>query len=320
MQIQAIKLLERNPNGIVGEVFSFPEFDIPQDFIENLFSIHLSEGKGKPNFQKVEGDSLILSFFSGGKDVFMILPNYVMLIIPEGESDEKEYVRICRVLINNFLLHVEDLDFETYVANTLEKINSEGIKAIKIEKKEIAEPPKAEPTAVPEEKQEKPGEKANFSDIEELVVEMKVDTIEDEATKADPFGAAKDPFGTSPPSKVKASNDPFAGSSGGADPFGGSTGGADPFGSSTGGADPFGGSAADSTDPFGASSGSSSFFGAASKENDPFSSNFPSDDKSDNEDSLFKSSNEDEAFADNPWEKKETKKKDGPDPFAENPW
>jgi hypothetical protein len=293
MKIAAVKILQRKVNGSIIEIVSVPEFDIPEEFIQSLFNIHLAESNGKPNFKKIEGETTIFSFFSGDKEVFMVEPNFDLIIIPEDKGEDKEYLRVSRILLNNFLVHLGDSNFKSYIQNTINKINSEGPANLKIEKKEIkAVPLNPEPkieTTPPQINQKSD----NFSDINDLVKEIQPES------DANLVGAANVP-------------DPFGGAANVPDPFGGAASVPDPFGGAASVPDPFGG-AASVPDPFGGAAG------------EPTSPSIPVEFKSIDPKEIFKSGEEDIAFSENPWAqeegtKKEKKENKEPDPFSENPF
>ena len=213
MKIAAVKLLQRMANGTIREVISVPKFEIPDEFIQSLFNIHLADANGKPNFKKIEGESQILSFYSGNKEVFMVEPNFDLIVIPDGPGDEKEYLRACRILLNNILVHVADQTLETYIQSIVDKINSEGTASLKIEKKEVkTQSSITQPSPLPEPSQQLQDTK-QFSDIVELVEEIKEPIGGSSAGGADPFGGSSaggaDPFGGSSASTVN----PFVNSS-----------------------------------------------------------------------------------------------------------
>jgi len=299
MRIAAMKLLERKANGSISEVISVPDFEISDDFYVSLFNVHLSEGNGKPNFQKIEGETDIISFYSGNKDVFMVEPNYVLILIPDGAWDEKDFIRVSRILINNVLIHLHDPNLEQYITGVLQKIETEGIASLTIEKKQDIAP---EPQPKPEIQAPSASTSASdeFSDLEELVGEM-----EDEDVGADVFPTSK-PVNASDPFGISSVSDPFGGSSS-SDPFGGGSSSANPFGGAAS-SDPFGGSSAD---PFGGSSRQDTQINIDHdlfKEFDPKTG--------------FKDGSDDVAFSSNPWatKDKKAKKDDEIDPFSENPF
>ena len=165
-----------------------------------------------------------------------------MILIPDGAWDEKDFIRVSRILINNVLIHLHDPNLEQYITGVLKKIETEGIASLTIEKKQDIAP---EPQPKPEIQAPSASTSASdeFSDLEELVGEM-----EDEDVGADGFPTSK-PVNASDPFGISSVSDPFGGSSS-SDPFGGGSSSANPFGGATS-SDPFGGS---SPDPFGGSS------------------------------------------------------------------
>lgn len=190
---------------------SIPEgIEIDGQDLMNLYNLHRFRDT-RANFQFIQSQDIrIASFYSGGyNNPYVGKPNYaVAVVLGKGENPDK-YEKPLRILCNNLLIHLDDVDFDYYFQQMYEIVRQGRLDELKIERGSNSEPEQ------PTEANLNPissDDDALFDDLLETVSEDIPDDLKfdedafrrslQEQDEDDPFGAGADPFssGSSPSS------------------------------------------------------------------------------------------------------------------------